>query len=91
MNSVSPVLMRDNEVISSKETVFRSGTNEKTVRRQRIGDGIGRRSSPAAALGTSALTLETKRYGNTATIDDLRRGNFATLTVRRYAEHLGLD
>lgn len=88
---MSPVLMRDGEVIGLKEAAFRAGKSEKTISRWCLSDGIGRRPSPTAAWEISALALEAKRYGDAAAIDDLRRGDFATPRVRRYAEHLGLD
>ncbi len=86
-----PVLMRPGEVISLKAAVFRTGKNEKTIRRWCKADGIGRRTSAGATWEISALALEAKRYGDEEALDDLRCGRFGTERVRRYAEMLGVE
>lgn len=89
--SVVPVLMRPGEIISLKEAAYRTGRNEKTIRRWCKQDGIGRRSSPGAPWEISALALEAKRYGDQAALEGLRRGHFAASSVMRYALILGLQ
>ncbi|WP_152048240.1 hypothetical protein [Aureimonas psammosilenae] len=88
--AVLPVLMRDAEVISLKEACFRTGRSEKTIRRWCRQDGIGRRAEASAPWEISAVALEAKRYGDDAAIEDLRRGEFTSPRVARYAEQLGI-
>lgn len=90
MTVVLPVLMRDRDVISLKEAVFRTGRSEKTIRRWCRDHGIGRRAEPTAPWEISAVALEAKRYGDEAAIEDLRRGAFSSSRVARYVEQLGL-
>ncbi|WP_158875831.1 hypothetical protein [Antarcticirhabdus aurantiaca] len=84
------VLMRPEEVISLKEAVFRTGKNEKTIRRWCKEDGIGRRTSPGAPWEISAVALEAKRYGDVEALRSLRSGEFRSEHVHRYAKYLGL-
>ena len=86
-----PVLMRDAEIITLKEAVFRTGKCEKTIARWCRKDGIGRRSEPSAPWEISAVALDAKRYGDQEAIEDLRRGDFASERVRRYVGCLGLQ
>ena len=86
-----PVLMRPDDVIGLKEAVYRTGKNEKTIRRWCQQDGIGRRTSAGAAWEISAIALEAKLYGDVEALDALRLGNFSAYGVRRYLEYLGLE
>lgn len=87
--SVLPVLMRPGEIISLKEAVFRTGKNEKTIRRWCKEDGIGRRASPGAPWEISVLALEAKRYGDLEALAHLRVGDFKRASVARYAYIIG--
>lgn len=85
-----PVLMRPEEIISLKEAVYRTGRNEKTIRRWCIEDGIGRRTSKGAPWEISAVALEAKRYGDDAALTELRNGEFDGVAAGRYGRALGL-
>lgn len=91
MNSVVPVLMRNEEVISLKEAMFRTGNSEKTIRRWCKKDGIGRQTTPGAPWQISAVALEAKRYGDETALVALRQGNFTSDDIRRYLIALGLE
>lgn len=86
-----PVLMRPEEVISLKEAVYRTGRNEKTIRRWCKEDGIGRRSEPGAAWEISVVALEAKRYGDLRAISDLQNGYRSSPSVLRYLHALGFE
>lgn len=85
-----PVLMRDGEIITLKEAVYRTGRSARTISRWCRKDGIGRRAEPTAAWEISAIALEAKRYGDAEAIEALRRGDFVSSAVTRYAALLGL-
>nr|BAT30100.1 hypothetical protein [Aureimonas sp. AU22] len=87
----SPVLMRPEEIISLKEAAYRTGKNEKTIRRWCKEDGIGRRSSLGAPWEISAVALEAKRYGDREALDLLREGHRDSPIVTRYFLSLGIS
>lgn len=87
--AVLPVLMRPGEIITLKEAVYRTGKNEKTIRRWCKEDGIGRRSSPGAPWEISAVALEAKCYGDAEAIEELRRISFGRIISARYAIAIG--
>lgn len=88
---VLPVLMRPEEIISLKEAVYRTGKNEKTIRRWCIEDGIGRRTSKGAPWEISAVALEAKRYGDVEALEEMRQSPLPTAgQVTRYLISLGL-
>nr|BAT30569.1 hypothetical protein [Aureimonas sp. AU4] len=83
--------MRQDEIISLKEAAYRTGKNEKTIRRWCKQDGIGRRSAPGAPWEISATALEAKRYGDCEALELLRVGSRDSPVVERYLVSLGLS
>ncbi|WP_210209619.1 hypothetical protein [Aureimonas flava] len=90
MPHVLPVLMRPEEIIDLKEAVYRTGKNEKTIRRWCKEDGIGRRTSPGAPWEISAVALEAKRYGDVEALEELRVNSGRTANSARYRAMLGM-
>lgn len=91
VGGVVSVLMRDAEIIISKEAVFQTGKSAATTRRLCRRHGLARQTAPCAPSEISRAGLKMALHGDVRALERPRAGDSSAQEVRRYSACLGLQ
>ncbi|MDR9808209.1 hypothetical protein [Rhizobium hidalgonense] len=86
-----PILMQQNDIITLKEAVHRTGKSDRTLRSWCKLFRISRQTNSGAPIEISAPALEMVMHGDMEALELLRSGNRHHPRVRRFFDHLGLS